>query len=223
VAEPAAANPNAAFARTLYGDLPVAEWPIDDGSPGDGYMEPWTAFIRARHHLADGDEDLAIREWSQVANPIFGWESRHVLQAWRFLRDHGLVPDASIAGEVLGVVAEVPIDAGHDVLAAYRDGSVRYLNHAGGATVVEVPAPPPVAEAAEAWLAVAQAVADGIGPWDGDALPPLAAGDLRFTMLTRGGHRFGQGPAAALSADPGGGGLLAAATALLQAVVGLGR
>jgi hypothetical protein len=214
-----AENPNAAFARLLFGDVPVEEWPVDDGTPGDGYVEPWTAFIRARAHLAAGDEDLAIREWSQVANPIFGWESRQVLQAWHFLRAHGIEPDESIAGEVLGVVAEVPLDAGHDVLAAYRDGSVRYLNHQGGATVIEPPAPAPVADAAAAWLAVAQRVADGIGPWDGDGLPPLGPEDLRFTMLTRGGHRFGQGPAPALSADPGGGALLAAATALLQRVI----
>jgi hypothetical protein len=212
-------NPNAAFARLLFGDVPVEEWPVDDGFPGDGYVEPWTAFIRARQHLAAGDEDLAIREWSQVANPIFGWESRQVLQAWHFLRAHGIVPDASIAGEVLGVVAEVPLDAGHDVLAAYRDGSVRYLDHLGGATVVEPPAPDAMAAAAGTWLSVAQSVADGIGPWEGDGLPPLGAQDLRFTMLTRGGHRFGRGPAPALSADPGGGALLAAATALLQQVI----
>ena len=56
-------------------------------------------------------------------------------------RDHGIVPDAAIASEVLGVVVEVPIERSHDALAAYADGSVRYLNHAGGASVVDEPPP----------------------------------------------------------------------------------
>ena len=38
-------------------------------------------------------------------------------------------------GRVGAAVARELVDGGHDVLAAYADGSVRYLNHAGGATV----------------------------------------------------------------------------------------
>ncbi|MFN8016594.1 MAG: hypothetical protein U0P45_00580 [Acidimicrobiales bacterium] len=122
----------------LFGNVPIDAWPVDDGgSSGEAWDEPWSLFVRARAHLRDGDQDLAIRAWSQIANPIFGWESRQVLQAWTFLRGQGIVPDASIAGEVLGVVVEIAMEGSHDVLAAYADRSVRFLHHLGGATVVE--------------------------------------------------------------------------------------
>ena len=127
---------------------------------------------------------------------------------------------SAIEGEVLGVVVEVPIDDGHDVLAAYADGSVRYLNHAGSATVIDAP-PPEVAQRAAAVLAAGQALADGIGPWTEPALPELPPGHTRLAMLTRGGHRFGQGIDTALVAQPGASELLGAATALLVSVVSL--
>ena len=204
----------------LFGDVAIDRWLPAESDGGVAASGPWASFARAREHLAAGDQDLAIREWSTIANPIVANESRHVLQAWTFLRQQGVQPDASIAGEVLGVVAEVSLDGGHDVLAAYADGSIRYLHHLGGATIVEPgAATPEMAAAAVAWLAVGQRAHDAIGPWDGPHLPPLPAGDSRVTMLARGGPRFGQGPDAAFRADPLAGALFAAATALLQAVV----
>lgn len=205
----------------LFGNVPMEAWPIDDGgSSGEAWDEPWSLFVRARAHLRNGDQDLAIREWSQIANPIAGWESRQVLQAWTCLRGQGIVPDASIAGEVLGVVVEVPMEGSHDVLAAYADRSVRFLHHLGGATVVESPLPelePGVA----ALLAAGQALAAQIGPWTEPALPPLPADHARLSMLTRNGPCFGQGPLDALTAAPPAAALFAAATTLFQAVVAL--
>jgi hypothetical protein len=198
----------------LFGDVAIEAWPSEEAG---ATAEPWASFVVARRHLADGDQDLAIRTWATIAHPISPWESRHVLQAWTFLRSCNVHPDPTIAGEVLGVVAEVAIDGGHDVLAAYADGSVRFLHHLGAVSVLD-PALDDVDRAAAAWRTTAQAAADAIGPADG-ALPPLPVGHTRFTMLTRGGHRFGQGPEQAMRADPLAGGLLAGATALLQAVV----
>lgn len=207
--------------RLLYGDLPIEDWPEDDGgSSGEAWAEPWSLFARARAHLRDGDQDLAIRTWSQVANPIFGWESRHVLQAWHLLRAQGIVPDASIAHEVLGVVAEVALDGGHDVLAAYEDGSVRFLHHQGRVSVIDA-AIDDVEVARAGLLAVGQAVADRIGPWDQPTLPPVPSGHSRFTMLAVGGPRFGMGPDEVLRGDQMAGALFGAATQLLVAVVAL--
>jgi hypothetical protein len=203
---------------TLFGLVPLDGWPAGDDASG----EPWDGFVRARQHLAAGDQDLAVREWSRIALAIdlVGGEVRHVLQAWQFLRAVNVHPDASIAGEVLGVVVEVTVGDAHDVLAAYADGSVRYLNHAGGATILdEVPAE--VAVKVPPVLAAGQALADQIGPWTEPALPDLPVGQMRLTMLTRGGPRFGQGPDDVLGAEPMAGPLLAAATDLLVAVVGL--
>ena len=211
-------GPDEGLRSTLFGMVPLDAWPVGDDSVG----EPWDGFVRARQHLADGDQDLAIREWSQIAMAadLTGGESRHVLQAWQFLRSVNVHPDASIAGLVLGVVVEVTVDQAHDVLAAYADGSVRYLNHAGGATILD-DVPPEVAEKAVAVLAAGQALADQIGPWEEPALPDLPVGSMRLTMLTRGGPRFGQGPEEVLGNDRLAAPVLAAATELLVAVVGL--
>jgi len=212
-------GPDERLRSTLFGLVPLDRWPEGDEPSG----EPWDGFVRARRHLAAGDQDLAIREWSQVAMivDLTGGESRHVLQAWQFLRSVNVHPDESIAGEVLGVVVEVTVGDAHDVLAAYADGSVRYLNHAGGATILDA-VPPEVAVEAAAVLAAGQVLADQIGPWTEPQLPELPVGSMRLTMLTRGGPRFGQGPDDVLGNDPMAGPVLAAATQLLVAVVGLG-
>jgi len=46
----------------------------------------------------------------------------------------------------------------------------------------------------------------------------LPAGEARLMMLTPGGHRFGQAPAAALSQDAQAGPFIAAATRVLQLI-----
>lgn len=211
-------GPDEGLRSTLFGLVPLDAWPSGDEASG----EPWDGFVRARNHLAAGDQDLAIREWSalETRNGFAPVESRHLLQAWQFLRSVGIAPDESIAGQVLGVVVEVTVDGAHDVLAAYADGSVRYLNHAGGATILDE-VPPEVAEKAAALLAAGQVLADQIGPWTEPQLPELPVGQMRLTMLTRGGPRFGQGADDVLGAEPMAGPLLAAATELLVAVVAL--
>lgn len=205
---------NAALRPLLFGDVPMDQWPVGDETLDDTAA----AFVRARKHLADGDQDLAIREWAKISG--FDTESRNILQAWTFLRAVNVHPDEAIAGEVLGVVVEVPVDGAHDVLAAYADGSVRYLNHAGGATILDT-VPAEVAATVPPLLAAGQALADQIGVWEMPALPPLPLDHTRLCMLTRGGHRFGQGPDGALQAQPGATELFSAATELLVAVVAL--
>lgn len=148
-------------------------------------------------------------------------ESRVRLQAWAALRTADVEVPADVAQQVLGVVVHVPIDDLHDVLAAYADGSVRYLNHSGASTIVEPPAPAEVATAATRLLAAGSEVVPMIGPWEEPALPELQPGHARLLMLTPSGPCFGQGPFDVLMADPKAGGLFDAATALLQTVVGL--
>lgn len=168
----------------------------------------------------EGSGPGAITTWQGIAADESA-ESRTRLQAWTSLRAAGVDVPAAVAQRVLGVVVHVPIDDLHDVLAAYADGSVRYLNHSGAATVVEPPAPAEVAAAASRLLAAGAEVVPMIGPWDEPALPELPPGHARLLMLTPSGPCFGQGPFDVLVADPKAGGLFDAATGLLQAVVGL--
>ena len=162
----------------------------------------------------------AVMQWQEIAHDT-SLETRTRLQAWTSLRAAGVAIPDELAQRVEGVVVHVPIDDLHDVLAAYADGSVRYLNHNGAASIVEPPAPAPVAEAAARLLAAGAEVVPMIGPWEELLLPELPVGHARLLMLTPSGPCFGQGPFDVLMADPKAGGLFDAATALLQAVVSL--
>ena len=201
----------------LYGNVPMDEWgPEDAAATG----EPWTSFAQARTQYHDGHTDEARALWRGIADATDN-ESRSRLQAWHFLREAGVAPPADEAKVVLGVIAEMPVESGHDVLAAYRDGSVRYLNFAGKAVVIEPPSTNDVGDAVSAWLSVGEGIVGGIGPWEEPALPALPSGNLRVMMLTPSGPHFGQGPADALGADPTVGRFVNAAVTLLQAVMQL--
>lgn len=109
----------------------------------------------------------------------------------------------------------------HDVLAAYDDGSCRYLNHAGGATVIEDLSIESVQVPARAWLVAGRDLVRLIGPWEDRDLPQLPAGHMRVTVLTPSGPHFGQGPQQQMMAEPPVRPFVDAATALLLAIVNL--
>jgi hypothetical protein len=203
----------------VYGNVSVEEWvaqrvALGAGNPG----EPWTSFERARRLFRASKLPEAVRIWRQIALTD-ELESRQVLQAWQFLRQAGEQPPANRAKLALGVVAEVPVHGAHDLLTAYRDGSARYLNFAGGAVVWEDRSVTGIQSAIENWLAVGQAIAYAIGPWDEPNLPPLPTGHARVMVLTPSGPHFGQGPEATLFADPTAGAFLTAATSLMQLIL----
>jgi hypothetical protein len=211
--EPSQELPGAAgeLYRFIFADVPVDEW---NPSPGDHPAEPWVSFERARQFARSGQPTKAVALWEQIALTD-GVPSRVSLQAWHFVRQAGHTPPADLTRRVLGAVAEVPVNRGHDVLAAYQDGTARYLNYAGGAVIWDDPHPE-IQAAIDVWLATAQELSDRIGTWEQPTLPPLPAGHLRLLMLTPGGPRFGQGPAAGLQADPAANRFLAHAAALMH-------
>lgn len=208
-------TPAATFRQFVYGDASAEEWLAQGaGVPG----EPWASFERAQQLVHANQVGGATAIWRQIA-ATEGLESRHVLQAWHFLRQAGFAPPADRAKLVLGAVAEMPVNGAHDLLAAYRDGTARYLNYSGRVVVWEDRSVAPIQAAINDWLASAQAIANAIGPWDQSALPPVPAGHARVMMLTPRGPHLGQGPAAALLADPMAGPFLTAAASLLQLIV----
>ena len=119
---------------TLFGDVPLEGWPPDDS----GDAEPWRSFVQARRALGRGSEAEAIAIWKRIAKAP-ELESRHYLQAWHYLLQHGEAPPPAAAKRLYGVVLEVPIDAGLDLLAAYEDRTARYYNHSGAAVIWERP------------------------------------------------------------------------------------
>jgi hypothetical protein len=198
---------------TLYGDMPLTDWPSDGSANGF----PWDSFAEARQKSDDGDSAGAIELWQQIAaSPEL--ESRHTLQAWHFLSANGVQPPADIAKSVLGVVFEVSLPEGLDLLAAYRDHSARYYNQGGGGVVWEH-ADESLDELIDQLISTGQAVADRIGPWKGERLSAPTGDLMRMSFLTPSGLHFGQAPMDQLSGDPLAGPVIAAGIELMQAMI----
>jgi hypothetical protein len=123
--------------------------------------------------------------------------------------------------ELRGVVVEVGMDEGLDLLAAYADGTARYYNHSGAAVVWEHPDASLDAQI-DAVLASARPLCDFVEPWVGQLPAPPPINQVRINMLTPAGVRFGQGPWDDL-AQAGGGQVLAAATQLMRSLIDLTR
>lgn len=199
---------------TLFGDLPISSWaaPPSRRSPAAFQGEPWASFSRVEAEIKVGNEERA-RELLKMIVAMPGLESRHYLEAWHHLRGLGVIPKVSEAKSVLGVVIDVPVGGGWDVLAAYADHSARYLNHSG--TVVIWDHPDERFDAAiDDVLRAAQALASRIGPWEGPR-PALSPELARLSLLTPSGLHFGQAPFAALARDVNSAPVVGAATKLL--------
>ena len=185
----------------LFGDLPFSQWPNGSATSVDG--EPWLSFISARNQLDSANQESAKQTLRRIlAMPDL--ESRHYLQAWHFLRELGESPTDGDAKRLYGVVVEVTLDEGLDIVAAYADHTARYLNYSGAAIVWERPNES-LNQAIDSLLAAGRMVAAQIGPGEGPrpAAPPK--GQVRISMLVPSGLHFGQGPFDALSGDPLGG------------------
>lgn len=94
---------------------------------------PWVllaaAFVKLRMN-EPAEAGRLLRAVTLISN-----EARLRLWAWHNLRQIGKYPSPELARQVLGVVIEVPFQDRVDVLAAYADGSARYINHQGGMIV----------------------------------------------------------------------------------------
>ena len=155
--------------ETLFGDLSSDRWP-----EGAADSFPWSAFVAARGGLKRGRTAAAIGYWREVlARP--GLESRHYLQAWHLLRQHGQHPSPEAAKQVLGIVVEMAMPQGLDILAAYADRSARYYNYSGAGVVWERP-DDSLDALVDLLLAVGALVAARIGPWIGPARRPRRPG-----------------------------------------------
>jgi hypothetical protein len=201
---------------TLFGDLPLDRWPSEDA---DASAYPWSSFAQARELLAAGDTQTAKQSWYELVHHP-GLESRHYAQAWTFLRAQGEQPPDSFAKHVYGVVVEMGLAEGLDLLAVYEDGGARYYNHAGGGVVIDEP-PDAVAQSIEALLEAAAELVVHLGPWEGERPGPPSADHARLSLLTPSGLHFGEGDVETLSADPLGGPVLARATEVLSQLVGM--
>jgi len=184
---------------------------------GPTASEPWSHLAAAQQAASQGDQTTAIRELQKVLGTD-GLESRVYLQTWHCLRALGVSPPPETARKVQGVVVEVALDGGLDLVAAYADHSARYFNYAGGGVIWEG-ADAEISKVIDALLANGQSIVDRIGLWDGARPPAPPTGSVRINLLTFGGLYFGQGEFDALARDPLGGPAIGGAFALMQALI----
>ncbi|GAB3638662.1 hypothetical protein GCM10027422_42520 [Hymenobacter arcticus] len=138
-------------------------------------------------------------------------EARQRLLAYRLLTASGAPIDHR---EILGVVVEVGLPGGLDVLAAFSEGGARYLNQAEKLLVWETQTPESrrlIDELFDASLTVV----NQIGKWEQPRRPFPPNGMVRLTFLVSDGLYFGEGPFEVLQADPMGGPVIAVATRLM--------
>ena len=199
----------------LFGDLPFSQWPNGSATSVDG--EPWLSFISARNQLDSANQESAKQTLRRILE-MPDLESRHYLQAWHFLRELGESPTDRDAKRLYGVVVEVALDEGLDIVAAYADHTARYLNYSGAAIVWERPNES-LDQPIDSLLAAGRMVAAQIGPGEGPRPAAPLKGQVRISMLVPSGLHFGQGPFDALSGDPLGGPVIAAAMQLMQSLI----
>lgn len=116
-------------------------------------------------------------------------ESRMQLLAYRRLTEMGEIINTK---KLLGVVVEVGMEDGLDTLAAYQDGTARYLNHSGR-TIFWNTATAQSQNLIDELFAQSNEVVKQIGPWDQQRLPPPSSGNIRLSFLVSDGLYFGQG------------------------------
>ena len=206
--------PRVELRDTLFGDLPLSHWPSDPSS-ADG--EPWDSFVAARRGFESNDTAAAIAALRRALSTP-GLESRHYLQAWHHLRAAGQQPSPDEAKRLYGVVVEVAMPDGLDLLAAYEDGTARYYNYTGAGVVWDRPNAS-LDAAVNALLEAGRALVTQIGPWEGERPPAPAGDEVRVSLLTPSGLHFGQGPFDSLASDRLGGPVIAAATRLMQELI----
>jgi hypothetical protein len=199
----------------LFGDVPLDTYSRVDGPAANS--DPWLAFAEARAALEINDTAAAVAPLRRVANAP-NQESRTYLQAWHYLRQHGIKPEQCEAKRVLGVVLEMQLPDGLDTLAAYADHTARYINRGGKLIVWEAPEPS-LNHQIDRLIAAGQTVADIIGPWEEPRRGPPPKGHIRLNMLTISGLHFGEGTWSALSNDRMGGPVIAAGTELMTALI----
>lgn len=203
--------------NTLFGDLPLAQ--LVNAPPQVSLAEPWDSFRRARKLIDSGDQEAAKQVLLQIPR-MPQLESRVLLQVWHSLRELGVEPPKGTEKEVLGVVVEVGMRRGLDLLSAYTDHRARYFDFSGAGILWEHP-DNSLDDSIDDLLRKGTEVVQAVGPWKHIRPPGPSQGNVRINLLTRSGLHLGQGPKEALTQDPMGGAILASANRLIERLIEL--
>jgi hypothetical protein len=186
--------------KLLFCDEPAAFRPKSGQSP-----VPWQATL-----FSDPADHSALPALASQGSQ----EGRVRYLAYARLRELGQSVPAKI---LLGVIVEVPLAGGLDVLAAFSEGGVRYVNQTGKLAVFEGVAS--LQPFVQRLFAASEPVVARIGPWEQPRRAPPKAGAVRLTFLVSHGLYFGEGSMATMQREAMAGPVIQRATELLQTVV----
>ncbi|CAN5193793.1 hypothetical protein BH20ACI2_BH20ACI2_21440 [soil metagenome] len=142
-------------------------------------------------------------------------ESRQKILAASLLSRRGIADPES---RLFGVIVEVSLKEGLDVLAVYEDGTARYINYSGKIVIWET-VTSKSRELSSALFSAVRQVDKQIRPWDGERLPPPVVGNARLSFLVGPAIYFGEGPFEVLAVDPMGGAVIERASEFMAFLV----
>ena len=176
----------ARFTELLFCDqtLQALVTSLDKDVASDG---AWMLLTKAAEHIQHGDVARGAELLLELAgNPTM--ETRVLLWSWAALRCLGFHPKSYEADDIQGVVMQVPLENGIDVLAAYIDGTARYVNQGGKAIIWEI------TDAAITAIIrkVLESCKDLPGVVAAASRNDPARDFVRVTMLTFSGNRFAE-------------------------------
>lgn len=205
LAGPAAAAPYADASTNHLYELLFCDAPTLYRPPPGAIATDWQALL-----YAPQADTAAVRALAADAHQ----ESRVRALAYAWLRErHEAVP----RGELLGVVVEVALPGGLDVLAAYRDGRVRYLNHSGRVALIDARTPL-IDPLLDALFSASGRALPQAQPWQRLRGVAPGPGQVRIGLLTSSGLLRIEAPFERLQRDPVGGPALLVASRLLEQV-----
>ncbi len=153
----------------------------------DAKLYPWNVLLA---------NDVNINDLQEVIDDA-SLETRHKIFAYNKLTKAGYTLSKK---SLLGVVIEVGLDNGLDVVAAYEDGTARYIN-ATGKMIIWDTATTDSASLISNLFKQSRHVVQRIGAWDGERRPHPVEGMARLNFLVSDGLYFGEAPQAALFSD----------------------
>ena len=139
-------------------------------------------------------------------------ETRTKILAYKKLNEQNIKPAKK---ELLAVIVEIGLEDGLDVLASYKDGTARFINHTGKMIFWEATDKTSDTLTAELFQN-SENIVKQIGPWENPRRPAPVNGMLRISFLVSDGLYFGEGPIDTLFSDPFANPSLTSATNLLK-------
>jgi hypothetical protein len=184
---------NIAVRDTLFGDLPVDYWASTDSNE-----LPWNLFKEAKRSMDKGNKDKAIETLKSITS-LPSLESRHYLQAYYFLSKLEVIPDGPV--KIYGVLLEVGMPEGLDILAVYTNYTARYYNYSGRAIIWES-SDALLENKIDNILVQSMDTVRQIGPWKDIRRSAPSNKMARINFLTSHGLHFGEATQSVLFNDP---------------------